>query len=151
MLYGGHSLRTGGASALAGLGINPYRIQAMGRWNSPLVIKYAGVSMTGELTSETSRAVGTASPVMSRAIAIQDPGVKSTLKKMESQLDMHVDSTRALELRVKTLEETRVKTDKPLVISNNVTGLHHRTVGEVGVQSHAYHTLCGINYTSCKV
>ena len=38
-LYGGHSLRTGGAHNLAGLGVDPMRIQAMGRWRSSLVIR----------------------------------------------------------------------------------------------------------------
>lgn len=40
--FGGHSLRTGGASGLASLGANPFKIQTLGRWRSSLVLHYAG-------------------------------------------------------------------------------------------------------------
>ena len=44
-LYGGHSLRTGGAFLLASLGANPHKIQGLGRWRASLVIQYAGEAM----------------------------------------------------------------------------------------------------------
>ena len=44
-LFGGHSLRTGGAALLAGRGVHPLQIQSMGRWKSPLVVHYAGDAM----------------------------------------------------------------------------------------------------------
>ena len=52
LLFGGHSLRTGGASLLATLGVHPIRIQAMGRWRSPLVIHYAGEAMATGLVRD---------------------------------------------------------------------------------------------------
>ena len=51
-LFGGHSFRTGGAAFLAGRGINPYKIQALGRWRSPLVIHYAGAAMATGLAAD---------------------------------------------------------------------------------------------------
>ena len=60
-LFGGHSLRTGGASFLASRGINPYKIQALGRWRSPLVIHYAGAAMASGLAADLVRA-GAAAP-----------------------------------------------------------------------------------------
>ena len=53
-LFGGHSLRTGGAAFLASRGINPYKIQALGRWRSPLVIHYAGAAMASGLARDLS-------------------------------------------------------------------------------------------------
>ena len=43
--FGGHSLRTGGASMLASRGVGPARIQAMGRWRSPMVLHYATAAL----------------------------------------------------------------------------------------------------------
>ena len=53
-LLGGHSMRTGGAQALAGLGVDPIRIQTMGRWKSDLVIRYSGARGACGITHDTS-------------------------------------------------------------------------------------------------
>ena len=53
-LFGGHSLRTGGAAFLASRGVNPFKIQALGRWRSPLVIHYAGAAMATGLARDLS-------------------------------------------------------------------------------------------------
>ena len=36
-LFGGHSLRTGGAVTLAGLGLDSVRIECLARWHSPML------------------------------------------------------------------------------------------------------------------
>ena len=51
-LYGGHSFRTGGAHFLASKGINPVKIQTMGRWTSPLVMHYAGDAMADGIAAD---------------------------------------------------------------------------------------------------
>ena len=119
----------------------------MGRWSSPLVIEYSGVSMTGEITSETARAMGSTPPTKCRTVAAQDPTVRSTLRKVEDQLGKHIELAQTLEGRIKSLEDVKPKSERQLIVVNNSTGVHHRSVGEIGVQSHAYHTLCGIDYT----
>ena len=53
--FGGHSLRTGGASMLAARGLDPDRIQAMGRWRSPLVLHYATEALSTGLASLVER------------------------------------------------------------------------------------------------
>ena len=60
-LYGGHSLRTGGAQYLAGLGVDPIRIQSMGRWRSTLVIRYSGQKGAHGITEDTVKGLGSAS------------------------------------------------------------------------------------------
>ena len=52
--YGGHSLRTGGAHMLASCGLNPIRIQSLGRWKSELVSRYAGESLSAGLAAAMS-------------------------------------------------------------------------------------------------
>ena len=54
-LFGGHSLRTGGAQYLASLGVDTLRIQSMGRWRSNLVIHYAGDRGALGITEDTRR------------------------------------------------------------------------------------------------
>ena len=55
-------MRTGGAAALASLGVDPSRIQAMGRWRSNLVIRYAGEHAADGITQQTATALRSASP-----------------------------------------------------------------------------------------
>ena len=59
LLFGGHSLRTGGASLLASLGVSPLKIQAMGRWRSPLVIYYAGEALATGVVRDMAIAAST--------------------------------------------------------------------------------------------
>ena len=48
---------------LASRGIDPFRIQSLGRWKSPLVVHYAGESLSTGLAGELSRALpSTAGP-----------------------------------------------------------------------------------------
>ena len=79
--FGGHSLRTGGASMLARWGVNPFRIQSMGRWRSSLVIHYSGSAMSHGITrdaidSQGGKATGGAAkhvdPRLSKALADAD-------------------------------------------------------------------------------
>ena len=51
-LFGGHSLRTGGATTLAGLGLDSARIECMARWRSPLLLRYAKLAPLKTLTQE---------------------------------------------------------------------------------------------------
>ena len=66
LLFGGHSLRTGGASLLATLGVHPIRIQAMGRWRSPLVIHYAGEAMATGLVRDMALSANVSSSSTAR-------------------------------------------------------------------------------------
>ena len=51
-LFGGHSLRTGGAVTLAGLGLDSVRIECLARWHSPMLAHYARLAPLKTLTSE---------------------------------------------------------------------------------------------------
>ena len=81
-LYGGHSLSTGGASFLACMGVNPFKIQTLGRWTSPLVVHYAGDALASGLAEDLRPA-------------------KSGLKSAHSAI---VDLVDSLEQRIRQLE-----------------------------------------------
>ena len=51
-LYGGHSMRTGGAVALSALGLDLQRIECMARWQSPMILHYARNAPLKSITSE---------------------------------------------------------------------------------------------------
>ena len=70
-LYGGHSLRTGGAQYLAGLGVDPLRIQSMGRWRSALVVRYSCDKGSCGITRDAVRGISErANPRVVKAIPI---------------------------------------------------------------------------------
>ena len=54
-LFGGHSLRTGGAQLLAAHGLDQVQIQALARWHSPMLGHYAGLAPLLSITSEYNR------------------------------------------------------------------------------------------------
>lgn len=54
-LYGGHSLRIGGAVLLASLGLDTTRIEAMARWNSPMLLYYIRSSPLKSITREVGK------------------------------------------------------------------------------------------------
>ena len=59
-LFGGHSLRTGGAAMLASRGLDPMRIQSMDRWKSPLAVHYAvSTGLAGIVERNVLAAIGT--------------------------------------------------------------------------------------------
>lgn len=51
-LYGGHSLRTGGAVTLSSLGLDLQRIECMARWHSPMILQYARTAPLKSITAE---------------------------------------------------------------------------------------------------
>ena len=51
-LLGGHFFRTGGASMLASRGVHRRKIQPLGQWRSPLVVLYAGDTMSAGLAAD---------------------------------------------------------------------------------------------------
>ena len=68
-LCGGHFLRTGGAFLLASLGVNPHKIQALGRWRSSLVIQYAGEAMHSGIARDLGSADSPGLSALSDAIS----------------------------------------------------------------------------------
>jgi hypothetical protein len=57
-LFGGHSLRTGGAQLLASHGLDQVKIQALARWKSPMLSHYAGLAPLRAFTSDFRKRAG---------------------------------------------------------------------------------------------
>ena len=67
---------------LARRGVNPFRIQSLGRWHSPLVVHYAGESLATGLAHEISRSAGGAAPNPPPELA----DIRDFLCRLESRL-----------------------------------------------------------------
>jgi hypothetical protein len=57
-LFGGHSLRTGGAQLLASHGLDQVKIQALARWKSPMLAHYAGLAPLLSITTDFRKRAG---------------------------------------------------------------------------------------------
>ena len=51
-LFGGHSLRTGGAVLLTGLGLDSVKVECLGRWHSAMLLHYSRLAPLKSLTKE---------------------------------------------------------------------------------------------------
>ena len=56
-LFGGHSLRTGGAVLLASIGLDISITECLARWNSPMLVHYAKQAPLKNLTNEYKKRV----------------------------------------------------------------------------------------------
>ena len=130
-LYGGHSLRTGGAQTLAGLGVDPLRIQSMGRWRSSLVIRYSGNKGSAGITGDTIRGL-TGRSASSNATPLK------TCKNLNVALPDYSQEFLASEHRIASsllaCEDVR-----PVYIENLTSKIIHK-------QGLERRTLCGMSY-----
>ena len=135
-MLGGHSLRTGGAQALAGLGVDPVRIQVMGRWRSSLVIRYAGSRGSCGITQDTIRGIASTMPSSSAALPAK-PLVNLELAWLEDT-DAHTRAQAELDsFYDSTLDSV------PTYVTNSGTGVVHK-LGKPD------HTLCGMDFRRWK-
>ena len=130
-MYGGHSLRTGGASFLAKRGVNPFRIQTMGRWTSPLVVHYTADALATGLAQDLR-------PAKSASV-----DAKSAL----------VSLVNALELRIKELESVppplpqgETWPDEISYVQNVASGCWHYSLARPGWPSEFLRAKCGWAY-----
>ena len=84
LLFGGHSLRTGGAHMLSSRGVNPFKIQAMGRWRSPLVIHYAGAAMATNIAADLGAGSGPAQASAASEFATFASIIESRIAALET-------------------------------------------------------------------
>ena len=56
-LYGNHSWRTGGAVYLTSIGIDPYKVNLLARWKSPMITHYAKLAPSKAIASEFKAAI----------------------------------------------------------------------------------------------
>ena len=144
-LYGGQSLRTGGAVLLARMGLDTTRIEGMARWNSPMLLYYIRSAPLSTITKEfcllakadDNRVL--ASPRM----AVQDNFENCEfMNKLVSRLDKAERDKSELECRIVRLEAENAPKKH---IRNCASDIWHLTRDHsAGIQCY---TACGWRYT----
>ena len=139
-LYGGHSLRTGGAVTLAGLGVDLTKIQCMARWQSPMLLRYAKLAPLRTLTEEYRQLAKNEDAKHNTAMLDEKlSALQTVVKKLLCRLD-DIDKTNALSSRGRNKSND-------LFIRNAASGCWHASTVH-NVSTGAGLTICGWNYGS---
>lgn len=153
-MYGGHSLRTGGAVLLASLGLDSTRIEAMARWKSPMLLYYIRSSPLKSITREVCRllAAGGGNPTsdspgpatrhaVSAASQCSDSLVRA-VGNLSSRLDEALAAMSEREQRIAALEAITAPSQ---FIRNATSGMWH--VSREHRAGCVCYTACGWTYT----
>ena len=137
-LFGGHSLRTGGASALTGLGLDGLKIECLARWHSPMIAHYARLAPLKSLTDEYRL----------RAQRLDKENKTELLSSKMSLLQAAVDSmsTRLDELSVREMNSTFPDALGSLFVRNCVSNVWHESAAH-NASDGSGTTRCGWDYT----
>ena len=96
LLFGGHSLRTGGAVALAGLGLDSLKVECLARWHSPMLAHYARLAPLRTLTDEYKlRAQAVDASNNSNLISKKLEALERVVESLKARLD--ADATPKIE------------------------------------------------------
>ena len=139
-LFGGHSLRTGGAVALAGLGVDSAKIQCLARWESPMLLRYAKLAPLRTLTDEYKQ----------RALDVDRRDDTNLLATKVSDLQQTVDCLLARLDEINVLaraNQPRSDLATEVYIQNKGSGCWHRACVH-NVSTANGQTVCGWAYTN---
>ena len=116
-------MRTGGAQALAGLGVDPIRIQTMGRWKSDLVIRYSGARGACGITHDTVRGLHdtASSSSHSKPSTGMASSITSGLAGLQDELHKHNMDIRANTEMYKLSHECKTR-----YVENSTSGVLHK-------------------------
>ena len=144
-LYGGHSLRTGGAVLLSSLGLETTKIEAMARWNSPMLLYYIRSAPLKSITKEISSLL-LAKSSSSSAKDGQNTSGQKALAKSIGELSRRLDkSIAAFDEREQRLSSLEAAVAPIKYIRNHSSGVWHHTREHAA--GRVCYTACGWNYT----
>ena len=131
-------MRTGGAQSLAGLGVDPIRIQAMGRWKSGLVIRYSGSRGSTGITRDAARGLKESRSSCSAAPPVQ-LALPNIAPALDSSLDSLADAQRLID---SALHDSHDHAHEHML--NTVSGVYHK------FRDGRTKTLCGLSFSKWK-
>ena len=148
-MYGGHSMRTAGAVFLANIGVDTTRIEAMARWNSPMLLYYIRSAPLKSITKEFKLMASAQSSKTALCAATSGAQVNGQLAKVMSDLLGRLDKAVALsqenEDRLSSLEKALSPCKFVLNCASHIW--HHTREHAAG--AHCY-TACGWHYTGLR-
>ena len=144
-MYGGHSMRTGGAVLLSAMGLDTARIEAMARWNSPMLLYYIRSAPLKSITNEFKLlAASRSSPPASssRSDLIGDKKLLKVLNILTERLDKSDGFKESCDNRLAALEASAA----PIrFIMNCASNIWHISRDHIAGKS--CYTACGWQYT----
>ena len=145
-LYGGHSMRTGGASLLSRLGLDSARIEAMARWNSPMLLHYARTAPLRAITSEFRCRAASSSSSNTTVEPSLISNLQTAISDLKTRLDAVLEADARWEQRLSILESANAPTQ---FVQNCTSGVWHKTMEHgTGIPSA---TVCGWCYVGSVV
>ena len=131
-LYGGHSLRTGGAVYLTALGLDALRVEILARWASPMLAHYAQLAPLKSLTTECKRRYFASDADGSGTSTRADRNADlSRLQTSLDQLATKLDEVQAQEVRVLArLDALDAQSLPHTYVVNATSGKWHRILFE---------------------
>jgi len=144
-LYGGHSLRTGGASMLAELGLDTAKIECLARWHSPMLLHYAKNAPLKAITSDyIVRQQMADQGTMQSALKDDVSSLTLAVSKVSSQLASMIAKDREWAHKVDELEG---RMSPAQFVRNESGGIWHRTfMHSVNLPASDLKSNCGWKY-----
>ena len=123
---------------LASRGVNPFRIQSLGRWKSPLVVHYAGESMALGIADEVSRHTAGSQPAAPSPDLASIEGFLRQLDARLQAIEATVDEPDAEQTR----SHAALVTDDPYVINRDTKAVHRTEIASTAPAAEQQST-CG--------
>ena len=144
-LYGGHSLRTGGAVYLSSLGLDAPKIEAMARWASPMLLRYARNAPLKSITADfRAKQAASGQPALQAGLNEEMVKLKEALQQVREKLSEVTASELRWSSRVRELEDQNLPAR---YVVNTASGIWHETFESMQTQSPQFwRTKCGWEY-----
>ena len=133
-------MRTGGAAMLARRGVNPFRIQSLGRWKSPLVVHYAGEALSTGLARELATASAPLQPA---------PSDLDSLRQFIHRLDQRLAALETIDVPQQPPLPADSTTSRSLIL-NPTTRTYHATLMPLTSPPERLKASCGWKFATQK-
>ena len=144
-MYGGHSMRTGGAVLLSAMGLDTARIEAMARWNSPMLLYYIRSAPLKSITNEFKLLAASRSSPSASSSSTDTVGDKKILKVLNILTERLDKSDGFKELCNDRLIALEASAAPVRFIMNCTSNIWHISRDHIAGKS--CYTACGWQYT----
>ena len=160
-ILGNHSWRTGGAVYLTAGGVDPFKVNLLARWNSPMVTHYSKLAPLKAITTEFKEVIRrqrgdpTSGPASS-TMRLDDSSIHKTIndQMMSKVIEQINTQAKKYEKQAKELMDMIASMDhlKPKkYVVNRKTKVTHRILAGYEEVGPGALTLCGWKYAYAKV
>ena len=129
---------------LAARGVHPDRIQSLGRWLSPLVVRYAGEALATGLADQLRSSAVSHSPAAESSAL---PELRKFMFRLDRRLEA-VEADRAERIRIAATAEAATDTRSEPFVHNPDSEVYHRSLTDGSARPECRQTVCGWFFAS---